>query len=314
LRVAARFGRVVLLAAPLLAAGSQSLRAATFTVTNTGDSGAGSLRQAILNANATPAADLIAFRIPGAGLHTISPTSALPTITSPVTIDGNSQSAFQAGSSIELSGAKMPPGSDGLHVTGGASTIQGLTINGLSPELFGGGGNGIVLENGGGNAVFHCAIGTNPAGTARVGSGGTGILISNSSSNVIGSLSVPPSPPGGNVIGGNFIGISISGAGSSGNVVQGNRIGVAPGTNPNVANSSDGLVITNASQNEVLQNSISGNGGNGVSLSGGATENVVHFNVVSSNHGDGVRKGVAGPAVLLSERRPPTVSERSLAE
>ena len=45
--------------------------AATFTVTNTNDSGAGSLRQAILDANAAGGADTIAFNIAGPGVHTI---------------------------------------------------------------------------------------------------------------------------------------------------------------------------------------------------------------------------------------------------
>src|SRR5262249_55937217 len=55
----------------------------TFLVTNTNDSGAGSLRQAILDANATPnvgGPDLISFAIPGSGVQTITPASALPTI------------------------------------------------------------------------------------------------------------------------------------------------------------------------------------------------------------------------------------------
>ncbi len=54
----------------LLAA--SSLAAATFTVTNTNDSGAGSLRQAILDANANPGDDTIAFNIPGSGVQTIA--------------------------------------------------------------------------------------------------------------------------------------------------------------------------------------------------------------------------------------------------
>ena len=57
----------------------------TFTVTRTADSGAGSLRQAILDANARAGiADIIAFSIAGAGVHTIAPTSPLPTITDPL--------------------------------------------------------------------------------------------------------------------------------------------------------------------------------------------------------------------------------------
>jgi hypothetical protein len=53
------------------------LAAGTFTVTNTNDTGAGSLRQAILDANAAAGADTIVFAIPGSGVHTIAPASAL---------------------------------------------------------------------------------------------------------------------------------------------------------------------------------------------------------------------------------------------
>ena len=54
----------------------------TFTVTNTNDSGAGSLRQAILDANANAGADTIAFNI-GSGIQTIGFSSKLPDITDP---------------------------------------------------------------------------------------------------------------------------------------------------------------------------------------------------------------------------------------
>src|SRR5689334_6461074 len=77
-------GRLVLacgfMAAPALAA--------VFTVANTNDSGVGSFRQALIDANGAAGADTIAFNIPGAGVQTITPTTLLPTITGPVTIDG----------------------------------------------------------------------------------------------------------------------------------------------------------------------------------------------------------------------------------
>src|SRR3954452_16733006 len=68
----------------------------TFTVTNTDDSGPGSLRTAIEAANATAnspanAPDVIAFDIPGTGVHTIRPLSGLPGMTDPVVIDGYTQ-------------------------------------------------------------------------------------------------------------------------------------------------------------------------------------------------------------------------------
>src|SRR5262249_16794937 len=65
------------------------LAPATFSVTNVNNGGAGSLRAAIASANSTAGADTITFAIPGAGVKTINLTSALPTITQAVTIDGS---------------------------------------------------------------------------------------------------------------------------------------------------------------------------------------------------------------------------------
>ena len=66
-------------------------QAANFTVTNTNDSGGGSLRQAILDANSSLGTDTIDFNIPGAGSHTVQPLSSLPTITDTLLIDGYTQ-------------------------------------------------------------------------------------------------------------------------------------------------------------------------------------------------------------------------------
>jgi hypothetical protein len=68
----------------------QRLVPTTFVVTNTGDSGTGSLRQAILNSNASGSPATIDFNITGTGIQTITPLSGLPTITNPVIIDGTS--------------------------------------------------------------------------------------------------------------------------------------------------------------------------------------------------------------------------------
>jgi len=81
---------VVLCFAPLA-------QAVTFTVTNSNDSGAGSLRQAIIDANATVAADTINFNtaahfsIP----RTITLTSGQLSITAPLTLDAPSASGSQ---------------------------------------------------------------------------------------------------------------------------------------------------------------------------------------------------------------------------
>src|SRR5262245_43678123 len=70
------------------------LTPSTFTVVNTDDSGPGSLRQAMLDAEASPnvgGPDQIAFSIPGSGVHTLTPTDVLPIIHHPVIIDGYTQ-------------------------------------------------------------------------------------------------------------------------------------------------------------------------------------------------------------------------------
>ena len=66
-----------------------------FQVTTTADSGPGSLRQAILDSNAaTGGTNTIDFAIPGQGLQTITLSSALPPITTSVSIDGTSQPGY----------------------------------------------------------------------------------------------------------------------------------------------------------------------------------------------------------------------------
>ena len=79
--------------------------AATLSVTNTDDSGPGSLRQAILDANATNGLDTIIFQIPGTGVQTIELLAALPAITDPVVIDGTTQPNYTGTPLIEINGA-----------------------------------------------------------------------------------------------------------------------------------------------------------------------------------------------------------------
>src|SRR5689334_5993591 len=75
----------------------------TYTVINTNDSGAGSLRQAILDANKTSSADTIKFAI-GSGTKTITPKSRLPGISQPLVVDGTTQPGFAGKPLIEISG------------------------------------------------------------------------------------------------------------------------------------------------------------------------------------------------------------------
>ena len=98
----------LVVALALLGAGPSAAQA-VFTVNSVADLGTGAcdatectLREAITAANAAANGaqpDRIHFAIPGTGLHTITPASALPTITDPVVIDGNT-SEFSAAFSL----------------------------------------------------------------------------------------------------------------------------------------------------------------------------------------------------------------------
>jgi hypothetical protein len=146
-----------------------------FTVVNTGDNGGvdpapfegtGTLRQAIIDANANPGADVIAFNIPGPGVHTIAPLTPLPAV-SAATIDGTTQPGFVAGGPrlIELSGVNFgypvysgnPQDDSGLRIRSDC-TVRGLAINGFY--------DGILAVSGGtNNRIQGNYIGTDPTGS-----------------------------------------------------------------------------------------------------------------------------------------------------
>ena len=147
-----------------------------FTVTNTNDSGTGSLRQAITDANSM-GGGTINFNIPGGGVHTISPLSVLPTITQTVTIDGYSQPGSSANTNpptmginailqIELSGVNSGSNFGGLIVNAPNCTVRGLVVN-----RFVGDGIRVCTD---GNVFEGNFIGTNPAGTVALGNGSGG--------------------------------------------------------------------------------------------------------------------------------------------
>lgn len=96
-QVAWRVGLVLILSLTMAGFTPQAVRAAGYEVSNTNDSGAGSLRQAITDANGTAGvADTITFTVSG----TITLLSALPAISSDLTIDGSGQSVTISGNEL----------------------------------------------------------------------------------------------------------------------------------------------------------------------------------------------------------------------
>jgi hypothetical protein len=153
----------------------------TLVVTNTNDTGAGSLRQAILDSNASAGTkETIVFHIAGAGVHTIAPASPLPVITDPVSIDGTTQPGFNGSPLIELDGTNAGATSAGLVFNAGNSTARALVVN-----RFGSGG-GIQL-NGGGSVVAGCLIGTTSDGASAAANNGDGVLVTSGNNRVGGT-------------------------------------------------------------------------------------------------------------------------------
>lgn len=259
-------------------------------VSNTQDSGIGSLRQAMIEANSSPAvAKLIKFDIRGAGNVPVCPavialSSALPAVAAPMSIDGYTQPFSTANTDANAFNANLcvivKPASGvlpvGFHIPAAAPdtvslTLRGLGLGGFSqPALilggqghliagnqFGGSANGVTLPGAALNAV---AIGVNATGSLIVGGS------SLADRNVIGGAGLG--------------GVNIqSGVHSSTDRCQivNNLIGLGPNGHTELANS----VGINAvgSGCGIVRNRVAGNQIANIWLNG-SSENVVQQNMV----------------------------------
>ena len=211
----------------------------TFVVTNTNDSGPGSLRQAILNANLATHAppDTIQFAIPGTGPFLIQPATPLPAMSHATIVDGYSQpgsspNTLAQGDNavilIRLDGTNVGY-NDGLLITGGGSTVEGLDVTGFF--------NGIHEVGDSADVIQGNFIGTDPGGISPLGNY-YGIELDGSANTVGGTTAGAR-----NVISGNSDGVLITG---DANLVEGNYIGTdASGANVSnaVGNTYDGVQL-----------------------------------------------------------------------
>ena len=251
----------------------------TFTVTNTNDAGAGSLRQAILDANAAPGADNIYFNIAGAGVRTIALASALPQLTDQVNLDASTQTGYAGTPLVRIDGAAAGAGADGLRLSATAdnSTIRGLMITRFAAD-------GIKVQAGAdGATIAGNWIGTTGTGSTGVGNGDDGIDIAAVNATIGGTAAADR-----NVItNSGDEGITIaSGAVVSGHVIQGNYIGVDPDGATGGGNTDVGLAILSGSGNTIggtsvaARNVISRNN-EGVELN--SADNLVQGNFIGTD-------------------------------
>jgi predicted outer membrane repeat protein len=140
------------------ASGVRVAHAASFIVTNTNDSGPGSLRNAIDQANAAAGADTITFDTAGvfATPQSITLASTLPNITDPagLTIDGS-------GADVTISGDNAVQVMD-VQI-GAALSLQSLTIANGYDNFFSSGGSGGGIRNRGTLNVTNSTFSGNSA-------------------------------------------------------------------------------------------------------------------------------------------------------
>lgn len=161
----------------------------TFIVTSRADSGAGSLRVALTQAQAGDTIRFDSGTFPPATPMTITLLSVLPTLSQGyITIDGSN-------AGVVLDGQYVSEYTDGLQVTSDGNVIKGLTIINFS-------GNGITVKNG---ARYNIIGGNFTVGSAPHGEGN--ILTANRDCGVV----IEGSGTMSNTVSGNLIGLDVDG-------------------------------------------------------------------------------------------------------
>jgi len=251
-------------ALPLLLAANVS--AATFTVTNTSDSGPGSLRQAIADANASASSSgnpaTVAFHI-GNFVQTITPITSLH-VAANVTIDGTTQPGYTGTPQIELNDSLIATGGTGPCLDS-AGIIRGLAVNRCS-------GTAIVVQGG---RVSACFIGTDVSGRTAMANS-VGLLISGA------ALVGGPTNAEGNLISGNQRNVTAAATGSE---IAHNRIGTdSTGEATFAFNGGAAISVENGHDVNIHDNVIAGHSvGVDCSQAQGVLVNGNHIGISASN-------------------------------
>ncbi|QDU99025.1 cadherin-like domain-containing protein [Lignipirellula cremea] len=282
----------------------------TYIVSNTNSSGAGSLAQAITDANTSAGYDRIEFQLdvadpnyidpspgnPGSGdeYWTIPLTQELPSITEGVEIDATSQAGFSGTPVIEIDGSALGVDQNGFTLEGGGVTIRGFAINRFS-------GAGIeILNTSDDNTIAGNYLGTDITG-AQTGFGNRYGITVEGDNNTIGGVTADDR----NLISGNNTQSDSYGIGflddAHDNRVLGNYIGTTADGLSALANGQGVLFLEFADQNVIggeaagQGNVIAFNTGNGIAITSSfSEENAFVRNSIHSNGLLGIDLGTAG--------------------
>jgi uncharacterized repeat protein (TIGR01451 family) len=279
----------------------------TFVVSNTSDGASpapNSLRWAITQVNDDTAEDTIDFEITAGGFQSITLSSPLPAITNSVVIDGATEQGYSGVPLIQINGAGLGGSSNALVISGGQSTIRGLSLVGFS-------GSAIVLNTLGGDLIEGNAIGVDPSGNVA-DANGQGILVSGTSNNTIGGSLAGA----GNVISGNTAsGILIENGGgqAANNEIAANHIGTNASGSAALGNGAAGIDIEGASGTEIglaevgMGNVVSGNKGPGIEVAASAIVTVIQNNFIGIAANGTTPIGNGGDGILLDNALSTTI-------
>gem|GEM_PF-1594091 len=311
---------------------SSSAKAATFTVTNTLDSGPGSLRQAVLDANTAGGNSTVDFMITGTPLQKIIVPTTFNSTTPPraevyqpltnnnITIDGTTQPGYSFGSPsiiIDCSVIALAGFSGSCFFITGANNciIKGL---GICNYVGGVSGVGISIQNSAtrgaaNNQITQCVIGAIP--TVGMFGNTRGIVMSSRFTSTAGNAILNniiggPNAADGNVLSGNSIaGLQLQldinfttiehnfiGCNATGTLPVGNANGVVLlGSQPAVGQSGP------CNNNTIENNVISGNTNGGIVLQGNANNNTIQNNNIGTDStGSFLVGATAGPGISLT--------------
>jgi large repetitive protein len=269
--------------------------AATYTVTNLGNSGAGSLRQAILDANASGTDDTITFSVSGtivltSGSLGINNNGSLTIEGAGITVSAGYASrvfVVNSGATVTMNGLTITGGSSG--VGSGIYNSASLTLNNVTITMNSAGSGGAGIYSEGPLTIANSTISSNFGG---------GLYHAGPSLTVTGSTFSSNSLTGNGaaLVGDSAAGLaSISGSAFLGNTATGDGGAIYTESSVNVVNSTfstneavSGGAVYNAGTTTLTNVTISGNtasGNGGGVYNNYATEMTIRNSILANNAG-----------------------------
>jgi trimeric autotransporter adhesin len=259
------------------------LSAGTFIITNTNDSGIGTLREAITSANDSAGPDTLLFNIPKSdlnysslGIWTINLHRQLPDILDDGTfIDGSSQTVF-IGENMNMNGPEIEiQGNNsiniGFNILGDNFTVANLNLNRFVNTH-------ISVWNAAGGTIAGCYIGTNATGSSTFGKAIRGITLSGSK-----NISIIPWENTPNIIAGHDD-LNIFLVNSKHNTISGNILGLNR-TKKKVLDTPEtvGILLQDDADSNLVEHNYIGSPWIGITIANGSSHNRIIGNYVGTD-------------------------------